>query len=1488
MKNVLLYIMMQLFAANAIAQVTSFPENKLFSTQPEKTLTDDWQYRNDYPPIWDQPLGGGSGMGITCKAQSNPRVNNIPLEINDFIGGFYTDDFGQLRCGGASPWPGTTGVVISLKGDNPDTPEKDGFSYQEQIYFKVFSWERMKDYDVDIIDFDPNSPTTDKWISLGLSDVINIQALVDFDFYISASENTICLGSSITLSAHEFVGSNGNYTYNWTSVPSGFSSTSPNPPAATPLINTAYQLIVTDGANISEHEYLITVNVEPEVNVGDDGLICHDAIFTVSGSAINYSNIQWTTSGDGYFINDHVFVTNYYTGPNDKATGTVYLTLTAYPLEPCTEIASDYVTLTIQQPPAVNAGTDIPVCKDNLDGIPMEAIGDNFDVVLWTTSGNGTFSNQNAASTLYYPGTLDLYFGDVDLEVCVQSLSPCLMENCDDVNLSFFDNPSCFAPTVLSRCENIPIPLAGSISNSSGPLWTTQGDGTFENPNVIFTNYTGGQSDKESGSTIVTLNALPISPCTVTATKDVQLIFKPLPRLATFGDNTDYLCPGNIYLQLNAELDHYNSFSWSTLGDGTFTGSNTLSPKYYPGSGDFDNGSFELKLTATPVTPCTLTEVFTLITIIATDPDANISTANGSAYCGAVNLAATILSASDFSWSSSGDGTFSNPETLTPTYTSGPNDLASPNAVSITITAFPYCSGMSNEQSTVQLYFQDEVAVYAGSDDDFCASGSYSLDQATAANFESVFWSTSGNGYFNNPDLVNPNYFPGSNDISTGTVQLTLSGFSFNPCTLIDIDQLSLSLTASPEANAGPNTTICDTQNHHIQYASAQNFSSILWETSGDGTFSNQGIQNPVYYPGQNDISSGSAVLTLNVTGNDPCNFVLSDQHTLIIQKSPAAVAGNDASICQTENYQLQNISVNNYSSILWETSGDGQFSNASTQNPIYYPGNNDISFGEVELTITANGINPCNFSVSDSQILSIQTSPLANAGNNSTICETSTHQIQNTSAQNFSSIAWITSGDGTFSNTGIQNPVYSPGALDKFLGYANLTMNVTGINPCDFTTSDQKTLTIQKIPVANAGSNATICETGNYYIQNATAQNFSNLLWETSGDGTFNNSGISKPTYYPGGSDIIVGNVELTLTANAVSPCNISDVDNKILYIQKKPTVTLGSDQVICDQVFLFATVTNFNSLSWATSGDGTFSNPSSMLTVYYPGPNDFQNLTAAIQLFANPKAPCIGFYFDELTLTINIPTIIDDLVNDQEVNMNETLTLSFFVENPGLGEFAWFKNDLQIEGESGPQFIKTNIVPDDAGYYQCTYTNSCGEISSNMAFIQVLQPTIQVFQLQAGWQGISSFIETNETSIPNLFQNIEIQMVILSNNNGFYWPDQSLNTLGPWDNSSGYSLKMSQDATLTMGGVIRYPEEPISILPGWSYLPVNSACPVNVEELFSSYPTIEIIKDMAGTKIYWPAFGINTMGDMQPGYSYQIFNSIGFPILIEFPGCD
>ncbi len=1274
-----------------------------------KPINNDGNTRNIYPPIWDNPAGGGSTMGIVLKYECNPRVNNVPLEADDFIGGFYTDDYGELKCGGAAPWPGNLGVVLSLTGDNNQTPEKDGFDYQEQITFRVFSWERMKEYDVDVIVFDPDSFTTDKWVPLGLSEVIDLQALVDFDFYISASENPLCIGSDVNLQANEFVGSNGNYTYTWTSDPPGFNFNVPNPPPVIPDESTTYFLTVSDGSNVSDHFLTVNVNLEPEVVVGEDATICVNEIFTATAQATNYTSILWSTSGDGYFLNENAPETSYYPGQGDKANGQVNLTFTAQPLSPCQQEATDVIELTIYQYPSVDAGNDIPGCNGE-ESVPVTAIGVDYETITWETAGDGTFENPNTASTLYYPGTLDFTIGEVNLTVCVTATAPCFGNDCDGVKIEFVDGPSCNAPPQISRCEDQYIPCVGVAFNNSGVLWTTQGDGTFDDSTIMNAKYYGGVMDRQNGGTIITLNALPFPPCTEPATKDVIINFYPLPRLTTFGENTDFMCPNDNYLQLNADLDHYTTFSWSTNGDGYFSGSGTLSPKYYPGTQDFLNKAFELELTGSPVSPCTASDTFTLNTTIFAEPEATILTQNGSSWCGEVTLTAQLDNAIGLNWTTGGDGYFDDPEMLNPIYYPGPQDLLLMGSVTLTLEAYSPCAGLGPDEDQVQLFFQDNVSVDAGINAEICATDNFPLTEATAANYNSINWTTNGDGTFSNTGALNPVYSPGSGDIQSGQVQLTITGYSIAPCTMVDTDQLELSIMQSPQANAGTDATICETETHQVQNASAEYFESFTWETSGDGSFTNIGIINPEYIPGPGDVASGSVLLTLNVAGISPCGFIVSDDMILSIQQGPVAIAGSDAIICESDNYLIADALAENFSTINWQTSGDGIFSDPTSQNPVYSPGASDINTGNVVLTF-----------------------------------------------------------------------------------------NAEGILPCDIVASDQLEITFQKEPGVDAGGDATTC-----------------------------------------------GQTSLSGSAS--------------------------------NQAFTI----------WTTAGDGTFEDESALSTTYYPGPNDLDNLAVVIQLTAYPIAPCLTEQTDNITITINLPTVIDDQVVDQEVVAAGFLFMDFIVANPELGEFTWIKDgELLPEQSSGSLFL-TDITPEDVGVYQCLFTNSCGLIASNEAMVEVLEPFTQTITLEAGWQGISSFVESEENDVPLLFQPVEDEMVILSDNIGFYWPSESVNTLGSWFNTTGYRLKMEEDATLMIEGAIRYPKQSLIIMPGWTYLPVSSPCPVDVEELFGTNPGITLIKDMAGTAVYIPEFGINNLLTLEPGKAYQIFNESGIPIEIDLPDCE
>ena len=80
---------------------------------------------------------------------------------------------------------------------------------------------------------------------------------------------------------------------------------------------------------------------------------------------------------------------------------------------------------------------------------------------------------------------------------------------------------------------------------------------------------------------------------------------------------------------------------------------------------------------------------------------------------------------------------------------------------------------------TFSLYSQDP-SVDAGPDFDVCSEDSVTISQATASNFESLNWTTTGNGNFDNPNIINPTYFFDSSDIANGSVSFTLTAISNN------------------------------------------------------------------------------------------------------------------------------------------------------------------------------------------------------------------------------------------------------------------------------------------------------------------------------------------------------------------------------------------------------------------------------------------------------------------------------------------------------------------------------------------------------------------------------------------------------------------------------------------------------------------------------------------------------------------------------------
>ena len=150
-------------------------------------------------------------------------------------------------------------------------------------------------------------------------------------------------------------------------------------------------------------------------------------------------------------------------------------------------------------------------------------------------------------------------------------------------------------------------------------------------------------------------------------------------------------------------------------------------------------------------------------------------------------------------------------------------------------------------------------------------------------------------------------------------------------------------------------------------------------------------------------------------------------------------------------------------------------------------------------------------------------------------------------------------------------------------------------------------------------------------------------------------------------------------------------------------------------------------------------------------------------------------------------------------------------------------------------------------------------------------------------GWSGISGYIEPFNNDLGYLFEDHQEELVVLSNFNGMYFPSQGINTLLNWNYASGYQAKATEDFDIKLRG-LQPDNTSLELEAGWHILPVLSACNVAIDGGLGNV-NIQIVKEIAGTKTFWPQYGINTIGDLAPGKAYYIL--LSDISIIQFPEC-
>jgi gliding motility-associated-like protein len=401
---------------------------------------------------------------------------------------------------------------------------------------------------------------------------------------VANSNSPVCEGNTIYLLTPSIAGA----TYSWTG-PNGFTSNQQNPQIsnATPADAGNYSLTVSTSCPSPPAIVSVAINARPVVTVGPDQTVCvtQNAINvtgTVSGGTT--TGIWQPTTGTGRFSAPLDQLNNQYIpSAQDKANGSVILTLTSTSRDDCTPASANTV-ITFGPTPAVDAGPDQEVCAQTT-GVVLSGTLLKPGSATWTTSGTGTFSSPSQVNATYKPSAADTISGSVKLILTYNNASVCDIP-ADEMIIKFTPPPTVYAGGTRYVLKDHTIVLQPTVSDENVTyLWTPNigiNDNTLKNPVI-----TGGDNDQ-----LYTLTITDALGCTAYD----QALVKVSPVIVinnTFtpnGDGVNDLWTINgLSAYTDVVVDIYNRYGigmYHSIGygkpwDGTYNGQPLPAATYY-------------------------------------------------------------------------------------------------------------------------------------------------------------------------------------------------------------------------------------------------------------------------------------------------------------------------------------------------------------------------------------------------------------------------------------------------------------------------------------------------------------------------------------------------------------------------------------------------------------------------------------------------------------------------------------------------------------------------------------------------------------------------------------------------------------------------------------------------------------------------------------------------------------------------------------------
>jgi hypothetical protein len=1022
------------------------------------------------------------------------------------------------------------------------------------------------------------------------------------------------------------------------------------------------------GCNATSAATSVTVNALPSASITATGNTTFCAGNSVLLSASNGNSYLWSNGA---------------TTPSISATAAGSYSVSVTNGAGCSATSTP-IQITVNPLPSVSAGANQSVCI----GGQVTLSGSGANTYTWNNNvSNGVAFTPASTQTYTVTGT--------DANGC---------SNTAQVTVAVNALPAVSAGANQNICSGSQVTLMGSGANAYA--W---------NNGVI-----NGVAFTPANTQTYTVTGTNANGCSNTAQVTVTVNALPTASINASGSTT--LCAGS---SVNLSASNGSSYLWS---NGATTQTITASSA----------GNYSVQVANAAGCNATSTIVNVVVNPL---PAANI-TANGSTtFCAGGSVVLSATAGASYLWN-----TGATSQTLT-VNTSG--------TYTVTVTSNNGCVGTSSPQ-TVTVSAQPSTSITANGATSFCAGGSVLLSApnggtylwSTGATTPSISVSTAGsysvsvtNGAgcsaTSTPTQITVNPLPtvsaGANQSVCTGAQVTLNGsgassyswnngvtngVAFTPATTqtytvtgtdangcSNTAQVMVTVNALPVVSAGANQSICSGAQVTLNGSGA---TSYAW---------NNGVTNGVAFTPAN-------TQTYTVTGTNANGCANTAQVTVTVNALPAVSAGANQSICSGSPVTLSGSGATTYS-----------WNNGVTNGVTFTPANTQT------YTVTGTNANGCS---NTAQVtVAVNALPAVSAGANQNICSGSQVTLMGSGANAYAwnngvinGVAFTPANTQTYTVTGTNAngctntaqvtvtvnalPVVSAGANQSICTGAQVTLNgsgatsyawnngvtngvaftpantqtytVTGTNANGCSNTAQVTVTVNALPVANAGSNALIncINNPNGATLGTAPQAGFTYQWSPA-------TGLSSATLAnPIANPINSTGYTLTVTQTATGCSNTASVN---------VTVNIAAPQANPGQNSSITCVAN-------TNGVNIGSNPSAGLTYAWtpstglsasnisnPVANPLLTTTYTLTII-NTSNGCTGTGTVTVSVNNTAPTV--NAGQDQTVCAGQSITLNA----TGANTYVW--NNGAIQGVAfNPSTTQTYTVQGTNTVNGCTATD-------------------------------------------------------------------------------------------------------------------------------------------------------------------------------------